>query len=79
MAGDNSVNFKWFKKPMATEFAILNRSSRHQENHLGADRGDQAEEHQEGVAWGAESPSDGAVGRDDDGVRISGGLQERRD
>merc|ERR1719430_2145573 len=27
MAPDNTVNFKWFKKPMATDFAILNRSA----------------------------------------------------
>ena len=27
MARDNTVNFKWFKKSMATEFAILNRSA----------------------------------------------------
>ena len=27
MAPDNTLNFKWFKKPMATDFAILNRSA----------------------------------------------------
>ena len=45
----------------------------------GADGGDHAEEHQAGVAWRAESPLDGAVGGDDDGVWVSGGLQKRRD
>ena len=27
MASDNSVDFKWYKKPVATDYSILNRSA----------------------------------------------------
>ena len=73
MARDNTVNFKWFKKSMATDFAILNRSAMPAATkritlvQMGVTmlRNTRQELHDE------LSPPHGAVGGDDDGVWIS--------